>query len=72
MSSPIKPLLVTLAVTGALAGGGAAIASAATSSSSGTSSSAPSSGAHHSAAPRPGEMPGGNARPGSDHNCPNM
>lgn len=76
----LKPLLTTLAVTGALAAGGAAIANAATSTTpskkgttgSGTTTTAP---AHR---PSRGTQPQGNAgsapssaRSGS-HNCPNM
>ena len=56
----LKPLLVTLAVTGAIAGGGAAIASAATSSTS-TKGSSPATAPHSSTAPGR-----------SSRNCPNM
>jgi hypothetical protein len=63
-----KPLLATLAVSGALLGGGAAIASAASASHTTTSSSGTTSTA---TTPSHGSAPAG--RPGSgSRNCPNM
>ncbi len=71
----LKPLLTTLAVTGALVGGGAAIANAAsttsTTSSTSTTGTAPSTsttGRSTAPAPPPGAHPGSGAK----HNCPGM
>jgi hypothetical protein len=65
----IKPLLVTLAATAAIAGGGAAIANAATSGTTGsTSATTP-----HTTTPQgqshPAPSPGTG---GTAHHCPNM
>jgi hypothetical protein len=62
----LKPLLTTLAVTGALAGGGAAIANAATSSTSSTTGTG-TTGTTHKTAPMPAAHKGSGSR-----NCPNM
>ncbi|HUE27361.1 MAG TPA: hypothetical protein VMP89_11360 [Solirubrobacteraceae bacterium] len=75
--SRLKPLLVTLAVTGALAGGGAAIASAAstTSTTATTTSSTAASGTtggSGSTAPAQAPHPGSGNANRSSHHCPNM
>jgi hypothetical protein len=73
----LKPLLVTVALTGAIAGGGTAIANAATSTSSATGSATTTSTAPARTTP-PAPTPGSHAPParsggsGSSHNCPNM
>jgi hypothetical protein len=63
----LKPLLTTLAVTGALVGGGAAIASAATSSSTTSNTATTSTTAAPAQSQTAPAHPGG-----SSHNCPNM
>jgi hypothetical protein len=73
----LKPLLVTVALTGAIAGGGAAIANAATSTSSTTGSATTTSTAPARTAPT-APTQGSHAPParsggsGSYHSCPNM
>ncbi len=62
----IKPLIVTLVMTGALAGGGAAIANAASSTSSTTTST---TGTTSSSQHAPVQGP---PRSGTTHHCPGM
>lgn len=66
----IKPLLVTLAATAALAGGGAAIASAATSGTSTGSTSATTP--PHTTTTTPGRTNPAPSQGNSGHHCPNM
>jgi uncharacterized membrane protein len=79
----LKPLLVTIAATAALAGGGAAIATAATSTSTTATSTSTGGGASDTGtapartaptAPRQGSSDAPPSRPGGSgsHNCPNM
>jgi hypothetical protein len=67
----LKPLLTTLAVTGALVGGGAAVASAATSTSTTSTGSSASSGTTGSTGATGSTAPA-RAGSGASHNCPNM
>ena len=74
----LKPVLTTIAVTGALVGGGAALASAATSTTTTSSAPTTTTTTSHQAPPQGGNGPaqGNHAlrgpRSGGSHHCPNM
>ena len=68
----IKPLLVTLAATAAIAGGGAAIASAATSGTTTGSTSATTPAQTTTTAPSRSRPAPSQGNGGATHHCPNM
>ncbi len=70
MRNRLRPLIMTLAVTGALAGGGAAIANAASSSTTSSTTGTTTTTAPSSQAPAQGQHAPRSAN--GAHPCPNM